>query len=254
MLLAYVDESGDTGDPALAGSSACYSLGCVLVEVPDWPAAFDALVEHRRRLRATFGVLLRDEIKAAYLIRGAGPLGRLGLSPDARQRIYRSQLRVMEHLPARAFAIVTDKARSGYVGQACFDETWTMLLQRLERTSYYEDGKPLMVIHDEGENDAIRKLVRKARRHLTAGSRFGTGTILNSLDHLIEDPSPRRSHHSFFVQLADLVAYAGWRAYMPPGAGAARVCPQDMWTNVGSAIHRPVNRYSGGPPGVVIRK
>lgn len=254
MLLAYVDESGDTGDPVKSGSSSCYALGCVLVEVGEWPTGFDLLLAHRRRLRETFGVLLRDEIKANYLIRGSGPLTRLNLSPNARQRIYRSSLRTLNYLPARAFSIVTDKARAGYSGQACFDETWTMLLQRLERTSHYEQHKPIMIIHDEGDNAAVRKLVRKARRHLTAGSRFGTGTILTSLTHLIDDPSPRQSHHSFFVQLADLTAYAGWRSYMPPGVGAARVCPQNMWMEVGDATHRDVNKYSGGTPGVVVRK
>ena len=129
-----------------------------------------------------------------------------------------------------------------------------MLLQRLERTSHYEGGKPIMIIHDDGDNDAIRKLVRKARRHLTAGSRFGTGTILTSLKPLIDDPSPRSSEHSFFVQLADLVAYAGWRNYMAPGPGAARVCPQGMWLNIGAATHGAVNRYSGGTAGIVVRR
>jgi Protein of unknown function (DUF3800) len=254
MLFAYVDESGDTGDPALAGSSACYALGCVLVEVADWPAAFDSVLAHRRRLRQTFGVLLRDELNANYLIRGSGSLTRHNLSPHARHRIYRSSLRTLEHLPARAFSIVTDKTSTGYSGQACFDVTWTMLLQRLERTSHHEGGKPLMIIHDEGENEAVRKLVREARRHLTAGSMCGTGAITGSIKPLIDDPSPRSSNHSFFVQMADMVAYAGWRSYMAPGAGAARVCPTDMWNNLGTAQHAAVNKYSGGVPGVMVRK
>ncbi|MFI5426031.1 hypothetical protein [Aeromicrobium sp. UC242_57] len=56
------------------------------------------------------------------------------------------------------------------------------------------------------------------------------------------------------MQAADLVAYAGWRSYMPPGAGAARVCPPDMWSALGEAVHADVNKYSGGTPGVVVRK
>ncbi|MFE6508319.1 DUF3800 domain-containing protein [Nocardioides sp. NPDC057767] len=254
MLLAYVDETGDTGDPALAGSSACYALGCVLVEVSDWPEAFDAILAHRRRIRDTFGVLLRDELKANYLIRGSGPLKRYNLSPDARHRIYRSALTTLQYLPARAFTVVTDKTKTGWQGQQCFEGTWEMLLQRLERTSFYEGKKPLMIIHDEGENDAVRRMVRKARRHLTAGRMFGGGTVRNPIPHLIDDPSPRASNHSYFVQMADLVAYAGWRTYMHPSKNVARVVPPTMWDHLGDATHRNVNAYSGGAPGVVVRK
>lgn len=253
VLIAYVDESGDTGDPTLSGSSSCFALGCVLVEVDDWPDAFNALLDHRRRLRDTFGVLLRDEIKANYLIRGSGDIARHGLSPHARHRIYRSQLRTLSHLPARAFGVVTDKQRTGWTGTTCFDETWLTLLQRLERTTHYEGKKPLLIIHDEGENDAVRKLVRKARRRITAGGRYG-GSFTNAIDRLIDDPSPRSSNHSFFIQLADLVAYAGWRTHMPPGKGAARVCPANMWDNLGAATHKRVNSLAGGVPGVVVRK
>lgn len=254
VLLAYVDESGDTGDPALTGSSACFALGCVLLEVSDWPAAFDAMLAHRRRIRDAFGVLLREELKANYLIRGSGDIKRHNLSPDARQRIYRSALTTIRFLPARAFAVVTDKSSTGWQGQQCLESTWEMLLQRLERTSFYEDRKPLMIIHDDGENDAVRRVVRKARRHLTAGRMWGGGGVRNPITELIDDPSPRASNHSYFVQMADLVAYAGWRTYMPPGAGAARVCPPSMWDHVGPAAHRRVNMYSGGAPGVVVRR
>ncbi|HRI99035.1 MAG TPA: hypothetical protein PLZ93_25640, partial [Nocardioides sp.] len=58
-----------------------------------------------------------------------------------------------------------------------------------------------------------------------------------------------------FLQIADLVAYAGWRTYVPPGPGAAKVVPSTMWNQLGSAIHRPVNSLSRvGAPGVVVRK
>lgn len=253
MLIAYIDESGDTGDPSKAGSSACYSLGCVLIEVSDWPDAFEALLEHRRRLRETFGILLRDEIKANYLIRGSGPLKDLNLSPDARGRIYRSSLRSLSFLPARAFSVVVDKRATGWTGTSCFEGAWETLLQRLERTSHYEGKKPIMIMHDEGEDAAVRKMVRKARRHLTSGSIFG-GSLRTSIRALIEDPVPKASQHSHLIQIADLVAYAGWRTYMAPGAGAARVCDGTMWGNLGSATHAAVNKVNGGTPGVVVRK
>lgn len=253
MLFAYIDETGDTGPVDKGGSSQCYALGCVLLEAEDWPKAFDQMLAFRRRLRDTYGVLLRNELKANYLIRGSSHLRSLNLSPDQRGLIYRAHLRMLTDINARAFSVVVDKGRARVSGADCFNMTWEMMLQRLERTTTYEN-KHAMIIHDDGENDQVRRLVRKARRHLTAGSLGGGGTIRVNAERLIEDPSPRSSQHSYMIQLADMVAYAGWRSYMPPSTGVARVVPTSMWDEIGSATHSAVNLYSGGTPGVVVRK
>lgn len=253
-LMAYIDETGDTGNVALQGSSSCYALGCVLLDLNHWPEAFEKMLGFRQRLRASFGIPIRAELKANYLIRGSGPLRGLNLSTSQRQYIYREHLRLLEELPARAFAVVTDKQKTQTSGTACFDMTWEMLLQRFERTCTKEQTT-LLISHDDGENDAVRKHVRKARRHLTAGSMQGGGHLRFKADRILEDPIPRNSQNSFFIQLADIVAYAGWRSYMKPSKGVAAVVPQSTWTHVGGATHRAVNSMSlnGSVPGVVLR-
>jgi hypothetical protein len=57
-----------------------------------------------------------------------------------------------------------------------FGLAWEALLQRLERASH-EDNATFVVIHDEGEDETIRRWVRRARRHLTAGSAYGLGVL-----------------------------------------------------------------------------
>lgn len=252
--IAYIDETGDTGDPRQSGSSGCYALGCVLVDLDRWSSASDRLVSFRRQVRTTFGVPMRAEIKANYLIRGNGPLRALNLAPSQRGYIYRTHLQLLSQLPAEAFAVVTDKRLTGWHGKACFDGTWEMLLQRLER-SCSREGRTMLLAHDNGENDSVRKLVRRARRYLTAGRMQGAGTSQFKADKLLEDPVPRTSHHSYLIQLADLVAYAGWRSYQAPGATVGAVVPKSMWTHVGAATKTQVNMVSlnGSQPGVVLR-
>lgn len=253
-LMAYVDESGDTGAVSLSGSSSCYALGCVLIELDDWAAAFDRFVTFRRGLRSSLGIPLRQELKANYLIRNSGGLRKLNLSPSQRQYVYREHLRFISQLPARAFAVVTDKKKAGISGSACFDMTWEMLLQRFERTCTNEN-KTLLISHDEGDNDSVRRHVRKARRHLTAGSMLGGGSLHFNADKILDDPVPRASQHSYFIQMADLVAYAGWRSYMKPSKGVAQIVPQSSWSHIGGAVHSAVNRrrLNGSVPGVVLR-
>lgn len=175
MLIAYVDESGDTG-PVAAGGSLTYTLGCVVVDAERWHEAFDLILEIRRDMREEFGLLMRAEVKAQYLVRNSGPIRDLGISPQDRQALFRGHMAAHDEVGSRVFAVVADK-RSGLSGTDCFDLAWEGLLQRLERSTRDATGalghNSFMVVHDEGESLAIRAWTRRARRHLTAGTAFG---------------------------------------------------------------------------------
>lgn len=249
--MAYIDESGDTG--VSSGSSLTFNLGCVLVDADGWPDAFDEVLAFRRRLRDTFGLPMRAEVKANYLLRNSGPFRTLGLSPSQRHLIYRAHLRVLAQLPARAFAITVDKRSKTTTPTHIFDLAWEGMLQRLERTSTKE-RVTFMISHDEGENDAVRRWVRRSRRYLTAGSAFGTGTLTSPARRLVDDPIARRSDQSYFIQLADLVAYAAFRSVVPPSKGIAAVCPDTMWNEIGGATHTAVSGLRPrAAPGIVLR-
>ncbi|OZF00602.1 DUF3800 domain-containing protein [Rhodococcoides fascians] len=250
--MAYIDETGDTGLIEKGGTN-CYALGCVLIDDAQWPAAFDNLLAFRKRLSSSYRINQRWELKANYLIRGGGPLKQLALAPAVRQLVYRGHMRIIHELNARAFTVVVDKAATGLSGQDCFHMAWETMMNRLERTSTKERAT-LMVIHDEGEDHAVRREFRKARRYLTAGSAYGTGQIQSKGTLFLEDPVSRASHSSHFIQIADMVAYAGWRTHMPPSEKVALVCPADMWSNIGDGTHRVVNSVTRrGAPGVVLR-
>lgn len=253
MLLAYVDDSGNTGDFASkSGATPFYALGCVLLHSDDWPAAFDSMVGFRRALKASFGVPVRSEIKANYLIRGSGAFKGLGLSPAQRNLIYKYHLDQVGNIDARAFGIVIDKRVHNLHGPALVDLAWETVLQRLERTTTFEQVN-LMLVHDEGEERAVRTAYRKARRYLTAGSAFGGRSITLAAPAFLDDPVPRSSASSYFIQLADLVAYASWRTLVKPSPTVGAVVPQWRWNSIGKGTHSAVNRLAGGTPGIVVR-
>lgn len=253
MIFAYVDETGDTGDPSKGGSSSCYALGCVLVMEQQWDQALEELVAFRRQVRDAHGVKLSDELKANYLIRGNGPLKDLNIPPGQRGLIYRGALRTLERANLRAFTVIVDKEATGWHGDELAEKVWEMLFQRLSLTAK-ERNQRLMLLHDEGDDARVRKAFRRARRYLTAGSAFGTGKRRVDATQFIEDAVPRESTGSYFLQVADMVAYAGWRTYMAPSKSVAQVVPSNMWNHLGQAQHAVVNKHSGGTPGVVVRK
>lgn len=266
-MLVYVDETGDTGpllkknrkgDLVRTGATGCYALGAVVVDIDDWPQTFESLVSFRRRLRDKFRVPVRAELKTNYLIRGSGPLTSLKLARSERKVIYRAHLRLLAEVKAQAFAVVIDKQTSGLTGDACSDEAWLTLFQRLEKLSAKEHSPTptnIILIHDEGEDAAVRKRYRRARQYLTAGRAIGGGHFQMAAQHFVEDPSPRNSAGSYFIQLADMVAYAGWRTYQPPSTAVAEIVPGSSWSEIGQATRAVVNSWkpNGSVPGVVLR-
>jgi hypothetical protein len=240
VLLAYVDESGDSG---YAGSMT-YTLGCVLVEANDWPDRFDGFLAFRRFLRTQFGILMREEIKANYLIRGGGPLTSRGFGDQIRHDIYRQHMRLAPKLGLDVFAVVIEKQKIR-VRRNPRDIAWEFLLQRFERMGT-EDGQRVMVVHDEGDALAVRGLVRKARRASTAGSAFGLGRLYLPARLIIDDPVSRDSGQSYFIQLSDLAAYAAFRTVHPPPPQRSPVCPASMWDELGGARFADANRLATG--------
>lgn len=248
MIIAYVDESGDIG----AGGSKTYTLGCVMVKHDAWLNRFDRLIGYRRHLRRLFGIPVRAELKANYLLQNGGPhFSHHPLSEDARFAVFRQTMRLQPKLELETFAVVIDKkvAAERYPDRPVQDVAWEWLLQRLERRTVYE-SEYVLLIHDEGEAENVRKLVRKARRIGTAGSKFGTGTLKVPFQKIIDDPVPRDSRQSYFLQLADLSAYAAFRRLYPPPPKTQQIVPRGTWDELGAARFTKVN--SGSDPLAIV--
>jgi len=192
------------------------------------------------------------EIKANYLLHNGGAFRTLALSESARYGVYRQCMRLHPKLEFKTFAVVVNKATVGarYPGRPADDVAWEYALQRLERFAYY-DEEVVLVVHDEGNALPIRKLARKARRAGSAGSMLGTGVLSVPFERLLDDPVSRDSKQSYFLQLADLAAYAAFRRHYPPPVRPIQIVPQSTWDELGTARHAAANMYSGGPQGIV---
>lgn len=266
MLFAYVDESGDPGSPfgPRPGSDA-YSLGVVLIPAHEWTHALDTALRFRRWLRSTFGVPLRAEIKAHYLVKNRGWFKGKHLSTKQRKYILASHLRLAAAMNAHAFAVYLDKRtlmdpsipRSG--SRDPEEQAWLTLFQRLALTYQRANSTPtpIHLSHDEGSNSVVRYQARKARRFLTAGQAYGASQVRLPSGWLIDDPVPRNSTDSYFIQLADMVAWTAARTMVPPGASARRVFAH--WSHLGAACYTVVNRFAvqrnpNAVPGIAVFK
>jgi hypothetical protein len=71
--------------------------------------------------------------------------------------------------------------------------------------------------------------------------------------NLLDDPVPRDSRQSYFLQLADLNAYAAFRRKYPPPPRPVQIVPHLMWDELGAARYTAVRntRRFGGPEAIV---
>lgn len=104
-----------------------------------------------------------------------------------------------------------------------------------------------ILLPDEGHGDFIRKKIRLMRRFSQVPSAFGGPTLARNAENIVEDSSDRRSTESFFIQFADLNAYAAFRKVFPGAAFGP-----DVWDALGECRVMEVNSLRGGPPGIVV--
>jgi hypothetical protein len=244
MYLCYMDESGDAG---VSGSpTLTYTVGAILVHETHWVGLFNDLIGFRRYLRSAFGLRMRAEIKANQLVHGSGPWADLTVGDNTRKRIYRAFMRFQGKSGGLlTYAVVINKRNLGSADDVR-DRAWRYAFQRIERTMAARNER-VMLIPDAGQYRWIRKLAREMRRFSMAGSMLRTGALERPMMNvLIDDPVERESHESYFIQLADLNAYAAYRNAVPDPA-----FPPGMWLELGPAVLYQANMYSGGTPGIV---
>ena len=68
---------------------------------------------------------------------------------------------------------------------------------------------------DQTDSVALRHLYRRMRSHNPIPSQTGLGYRQLPLIRVIKDPNPRDSEHSYFIQAADVCAFAAYQSYTP---------------------------------------
>jgi hypothetical protein len=230
----YVDESFD---------AKFYCLSAIVIRHTEWKRCFDEVRAHRVHLRDHFGIRLRREIHAHELVSGRGRLGPQVIGKWQRASIFLGLLRLVAKLPSVMLFNVCLERKNHKDAQM---DAWDRLINRIERTMLKFEQEELpkrekllakigqslssteldelrkrvlnyrsraMIIADEGREGEIEKALRRMHVFNPVPSKYGEWapgrrTKNITTDRIIEDPIFKKSHRSYFVQLADCVAYA----------------------------------------------
>lgn len=199
MHIVYIDESKDA-------ASRTYIFSAIIINTNAWTTVYESLLKFRRELKNSDGIYVRKELHAWKFTSGRGqlcPAPRF-VSKARRCQIFREFMELAAELPGTIL-----------INSVCNDVQWALerLLNRINRTMQ-ELNSTAVLVFDEGDHVAITKMVRKMRLFNYIPSKYGfwldSGKTAKNipLRLMIDDPFFRDSASSYFIQLADFIAYA----------------------------------------------
>lgn len=220
MYLMYVDESGDSG---LNNSPTRYFVltGVIMHELR-WNDYLSRLIEFRKRMRNSFGLLLREEVHAAKMLNNPGELVRIKRNDRLSIiKYFVDELAAMQDLSI--INVVVDKQ-----GKApdydVIENSWKVLVQRFSNTiSHRNFPGPVnpdergMILPDMSEVKKITEIIRRMRRYnpIPNQAEFGTGYRNLQITNFVEDPYFKDSRNSYFIQAADVAAFVLYQKLCP---------------------------------------
>lgn len=193
MYFCYIDDSGD---------EKVRVFSVVAIPIATWRVCFERIRDYRRKLKQEKGIFVTVEFHATEFVSGRGRISATPIGKYERCKIFNRTLTEVTQLPgARIFNAIGPKDKEAIL--------YERLLNRINRTlvSWQSPG---LLISDEGKD--YTSLVRRMGVHNPIPSMFGgwpEGRTKNIvLGQIYEDPVFRKSHRSYFIQIADFCAYA----------------------------------------------
>jgi hypothetical protein len=245
MRIAYYDESGDDGFPSY--SSPLFVLTGVYLHYMNWKDTYTTIHNFRCRLREEFGLPVKWEIHTTHLLLNKKPYGALRLPAIKRVRIIDLCCELIASLDLKIVNVVIVKPRIQKNDYKILDTALTYSVQRIEndlKPSSHPENQ-FVIITDEGRVGKMRKTTRRIQRYNPIPSKFAPTAYRQEIQSLIEDPLPKDSKESYFIQLADLVTYIVYLyAVTETGVGTfAKRMPEEVTPEKAASAAAPSDHH-----------
>lgn len=203
MYLAYFDESGDDGYPKY--SSEIFVLTSGYFHHQKWQEIFNSIKELRKQLKKDFGVPVKLEFKAREFILNKNPYRDLNINDNNRKKIFEIMADFLGSIDIKFINVVINKKKISGTENLVLENAVKFNIQRIENDLTTDPLNKFLIITDEGRVGKMRHITRKIQRINIIPSKF-IGQYRKEIKLMIEDPLPKKSHESYFIQMCDFVA------------------------------------------------
>lgn len=205
MYISYFDESGDDGYPKY--SSPIFILTSIYMHHTKWKENYERLIKFRRYLKKQFNIPIKQELHTREFILDKGQYHNK-FSIEERKEIITLGCRVVGKLNLKVINVCIDKTKINRPTYEVLKNALTYNVQRIENDMRYTSGSSqFMLITDEGRVGKMTRTTRAIQKINYIPSQFNSDSYRKDIMCLIEDPLPKRSNDSYFIQLADMISF-----------------------------------------------
>lgn len=212
MYLVYIDESYD---------KTHFAYSAIFIHAFRWNSYFQHLLEWRRIWHDDHNIPLDYELHATKFIGGRGE------HPVRKDKDYRARLfydavgRVESMKGVKVINAMTEKKRKHL-------DLFERMLNRINRTLESLNAYGVLIC-DEGNESKLISTVRKMQKYNEIPSNcyhyeiHGSSMRNIPLERIIEDPLFKTSKSSYFIQMADFIAFSLLRNESPADSTRTQV-------------------------------
>jgi hypothetical protein len=216
MEIAYIDESYD---------DQVFAMSALIIPMHAWKESFAALKQFRKELKTDHGIFTSKELHATDFVAGRGRISPDVVAKGTRARIFHQTMELVCSLPGAA-VISGAWPIPGQKHSEIHARAFSRIHDRLQRRCAAGNIQLVRVV-DAGREVELRKVARKSAVYNMVGSAFGAwedGSPAKNIpwDRMVEDPVFKDSTQSYFLQLADFIAFALLKSEVAPTANVQR--------------------------------
>lgn len=208
MYIAYFDETGDDGFPEY--SSELFALTSIYLHCNEWKNAFFEIREFRKEMKRKYGFPIKLEMHTHKFLREKKPYTEYGWRLGTRKQIIKDFLHLIVRLDMRIINVVINKKNIKAESYEVLDRAFSYNIQRIENDlnkKCVDENMKFIIVTDEGRVGKMRKTSRRVQVINPIPSKYHDGCYRSEIQRLIEDPLPKQSSESYFIQIADFVSF-----------------------------------------------
>lgn len=213
MYIAYYDEAGDDGIP---GSSPVFVLTSLYVHHTNWKDIYNKIYQFRKQLKTDFNIPVKQEFHTKYFALNKKPYRAMNLTDSDRVLVMDLFCKFLASLEIKVVNTIIDKANVGQnKDYDVLEKALTYSIQRIENDLNKQSPiEKFLTITDEGRVGKMQQVTRKIQQFNYIPSKYGFNSYRNEIKLLIEDPLPKNSKESYWIQICDLISFIVYNFYL----------------------------------------